>query len=186
MNQKRFQTLYALHWDSLISFAKEHLQDCQLAEDIVHDTFLFFAEHYLSLTASGKEQSYGNTHGSALYQVLSQFIQQANQKTEQALLAYEENWSGSTSKDKTSDTLLFSFYSQNYVKDHYYNEHTKQVLSLLPKHEREPLILSTVYHLSSAEIGRVLSIKPATVRKRIERAKLHFQERYVCHSYATS
>jgi RNA polymerase sigma-70 factor (ECF subfamily) len=53
----------------------------------------------------------------------------------------------------------------------------ERLISSLPKELRDPLTLSTVEELTSAEIGEVLGIPEGSVRERVSRARTMLTEK---------
>lgn len=168
MNQKRLEVLYELHYDSLLSFAKNHLLNPEYAEDFVQDTFLIFIEYQedLSLSPSPSLQS-----------ILSTLIYK-NNRNYMENMPYEDDFFEQP-LNTPEKNLLQSAYSHEETR-----QQNQEVLSdafaMLSQKDQWLLHTSVIEQETSTSIARKLSIQGNAARKRIERSKKRLARLYHC------
>ena len=166
MNQKRLEVLYTLHYDALLSFAKDHLLNPEYAEDFVQETFLIFFEH---------QENFSVSPSPSLHSILSTLIYQ-NNRNYMEHTPYEDDFFEQPT-DTPEKSLLHSAYSQARTR-----QQNREVLSdafaMLSEKDQWILHSSLIEEETSISIARKLSIQGNAARKRIERSKKRLARLY--------
>lgn len=166
MNQQRMQVLFELHYDSLLSFANNHLTNPELSEDFVQETFLIFMERS---RLTDHQSSY------SLQSILTSLIYEYHQ-TKEDVVVYEDNIFEQIA-DCSSKKLLQRSYDHTFAQQEKYNTLLEAIKHLKPE-DQTILYLSVFEEESAANIGRRLGIHSATVRKRLQRMKQRLANTY--------
>lgn len=159
MNQQRIQVLYELHYDSLLSFANNHLSNPELSKDFVQETFLIFIERS---RLTDQQSSY------SLHSILTSLIYEYHQ-TQEEFVVYEDNIFEQIT-DCSSKKLLQHSYHHIRAKQEKYHALLDAIRQLKPE-DQTILRLSIFEGESAATIGKQLDLNGATVRKRLQRMK---------------
>ncbi len=159
MKQQRMQVLYKLHYDSLLSFANNHLSNPELSKDFVQETFLIFMER-------SRLTDYQSSY--SLQSILTSLIYEHHQTQEEFIL-YEDNIFEQIA-DCSSKKLLQSSYQHTHTKHEKYHALLDAIKQLTPQDQRI-IQLSIFEEENAATIGKQLHLKSATVRKRLQRMK---------------
>lgn len=165
MNQKRFTAIYQLYFDSLLSFANNHINDSYLAEDIVQDLFLSLWEQNFSEAVCIEQFLF-----SSLYSRITDYLRQDFQNT-----SCFHDFSD-YSKNPIPSVLQLLYRNQNFffLKEQLYDR-----MAQLPKEEQTILSLFYTEGKNAKEIATILSLKHATVRKRLERSKFRLRQQFL-------
>lgn len=178
MDQKRFCALYQLHYDTLLSFSFTHLKDPQLAEDVVQDTFLIFSERYLICQDTKQCHISYSQRSTHLFSILKKHIQKANQNANQNAISYEEDFfSPDLEFSQPEHHPFYQYNVQNYSKSLHPNKISETISKLSPT-ETSPFLLYYMQSYDTTQISQKLSISPEAVRKRLQRAREHFEALY--------
>lgn len=159
MNQQRMQVLYELHYDSLLSFANNHLSNPELSKDFVQETFLIFIER-------SRLADYQSSY--SLQSILTSLIYEHHQ-TQEEFVVYEDNIFEQID-DCSSKKLLQHSYNHAYIKQEKYHALLDAIKQLKPE-DQTIIQLSVFEEENAANIGRRLDLNGATVRKRLQRVK---------------
>lgn len=159
MKQQRMQVLYELHYDSLLSFANNHLSDPELSKDFVQETFLIFMER-------NRLASYQSSY--SLQSILTSLIYEYHQ-TKEEFIVYEDNIFEQLA-DCECKELLQRSYHHTYTKNQKYEALLDAIKQLKP--EDQKIIQLSVFEEENATIiGKQMDLNSATVRKRLQRIK---------------
>lgn len=162
MNQKRFTTIYQLYFDSLLSFAKNHVKDSYLAEDIVQELFLLLLEEKYCEDVCIEHFLFSN-----LYSLINNQLNQ-----EQSDPDHLHDFLEHPRESFPSVLQILSQHQMSIQK----NELLMDSLAQLPEEEQTILSLFYMEGKNAKEIGNILSIRHATIRKRLERSKLRLRQ----------
>lgn len=166
MNQKRFEAIYRLYYEDLLSFANYQVSDFHQAEDLVQDTFLFFFEQGMTDVPS-IEQS--------LYSILTSLLERSLQRPVPELSFTDDIFEPQT--DSSAISFLFQTLFQNQIEQNK-NKLLQESIEQLSLADRALLTLYYLDEKSAKEIGILLSLSHCTVRKRLERIKKKLQQLY--------
>ena len=167
MNQKRFEAVYRLHYEDLLSFAKNHVSDPYLAEDLVHETFLFFLEHGMN------NASYRNI---SLYSTLISLIETTLEQSSRYLSFDDDAFTNS--EISWFSSFLFQLFTKQQM-DQKTIERLKPLFLELSKEEQQLLTLYYFEDKNAKEISEVISLNHNTIRKKLERSKKKLREMYL-------
>lgn len=167
MNQQRMQVLFELHYDSLLSFANNHLTNPELSEDFVQETFLIFLERS---RLTDHQSSY------SLQSILTSLIYEYHQ-TKEDVVVYEDNIFEDIA-DCSSKKLLQRSYDHTYTRQEKYYA-LLEAIKHLKTEDQTILQLSVFEEETSTNIGRRLGINGAAVRKRLQRIKKRLADSYL-------
>lgn len=154
IKQASFEQLYYAHRDLMRHVAYEVLHDSALAEDAVHEAFLRIAQnfHKMDDPLSHKTKAF------VVIIVKNQAINLYNKRKHRAEFAWQD-WEEPEDPSTQEEG--------NRVLD---------AIKRLPEMYAHALTLEFVYGYSEKECAKLLSIKPATFRKRIERGRTMLAE----------
>jgi RNA polymerase sigma-70 factor (ECF subfamily) len=149
----RYESLYRNYYKAIRHTAQTILRDPYLAEDAAQQTFLrllMYKKHLLRLK-QGEEWLYMKA---VLRNVCFQILE-------------ERRYASSSVMQEQLDRQLYV----RAAEDDYMSAQLEAVLGDLPEKYGEPLKLHYLEMYSYEEIGKLLGVRPATVRKRAERGK---------------
>ena len=167
MNQKRFEAIYRLYYEELLSFAKNHVSDPYLAEDMVQETFLFFFEHGMN-NASCKNN--------LLYSTLISILKDTCKYSISELSSDDVTFTNSENSQYIS-SLFQTFIQQQLVQKNF--EKIEPLILQLPTDEQQLLMLYYFEKKNAKEISNQVSISHGTVRKKLDRSKKKLREMYL-------
>lgn len=166
MNQQRIQVLYELHYDSLLSFANNHLSNPELSKDFVQETFLIFIERS---HLTDQQSSY------SLHSILTSLIYEYHQ-TQEKFVVYEDNIFEQITAC-SSKKLLHQSYNHTQAKQEKYHTLLEAIQQLKP--EDQIILRLSIEGESAANIGKQLNLNGFTVRKRLQRMKQRVVNTYL-------
>lgn len=167
MNQKRFEAVYRLHYEDLLSFAKNHVLDPYQAEDLVQETFLFFLEHGI------KNVSYKDD---LLYSTLISLLEHTLEKPTRFLSFDNDAFTNS------EISWFSSFLFQNFTKQQTEEKTIEKLKNLFSKLSTEEQQLLRLYYFedkTAKEISEIIPLSHDTIRKKLERSKKKLREIYL-------
>ena len=167
MNQKRFEAIYRLHYEELLSFAKNHVSDSYQAEDLVQETFLFFLEHGMNTVLCKNDSLY-----SILISLLKTTLEQPFR-----LLSFDDD-AFTNSEISWFSSSLFQIFSKQQM-EHKTLEKLKTLFLELSIEVQQLLSLYYFDEKNAKEISQVLSLKHDTIRKKLERSKKKLKQLYL-------
>lgn len=159
--QEKFTVLY-YEWRKLMLLnANSILHDEQLSEDAVQDAFFYIAKNI---------QKIGDPHSLSTKSYLllvtgscaKKILRARKEVVNEDLIEFYDV------DESTAEEAFFEAYDVDVLKE--------AVMSL-PEDYRTPLLLKYSGGCKSAEIAGIMGLKPATVRKRLERAKNMLREK---------
>ena len=159
MKQQRIQVLYELHYDSLLSFANNHLSDPELSKDFVQETFLIFMER-------NRLADYQSSY--SLQSILTSLIYEYH-RTQEEFVAYEDNIFEQIA-NCSSKALLQRSYNHMYTDEKKYHTLLDAIKQLKPE-DQKIIQLSVFEEENATTIGKQLDLNSAAVRKRLQRIK---------------
>ena len=139
-----FAKLYTLYNDRLYRYAFYKLGSKPDAMDAVSDCI---CEAYKNISTLKKPEAFSAWIFRILYRTCSRYIKEQAQSREQSEL--DENTASYT--------------------DNFQRTELSEALSLLSEEEKDIVLLSTVAGYKSREIGKILRLKPSTVRSKLSR-----------------
>jgi len=148
-----FEKLFKRYYQPLVNFAYRYVQDAQLAEDIIHDVFVYLwnERERLDFTINIKTYLYNAVKNRSLKQLSKKAVKQ-HQGLE---IVLEEQG------DDTPETLLMSKELQ---------ESISAAINELPEKRREIFCMNRFDQLTYAEIASILNISVKTVETQMSRA----------------
>lgn len=167
MNQKRFEAIYRLYYEDLLSFAKHQVSDFYLAEDLVQDAFLFFFEQGMTDVPSVEQ---------TLYSILISLLERNLQRPVFELSFIDDILEHPN--DYSSVSFLFQNFSQNQMEQNK-NKLLQESIEELSFADRTLLTLYYLEEKNAKEIGILFSISHCAVRKRLERIKKKLLQIYL-------
>ncbi len=165
-----FTTLYLNYKNMMFGIAQNILQDSGLAEDAVNTAFLSIINHF-EFTKTRDEEK---IKGYIIVVVQNAAKQIHNKQKKYSFIKktdceydcdYENNFFAKASKidDNFDDKIDY-----NFVLD---------AIKEMPSIYSDVLLLRFYHGCNSKEVGKILGISEATVRKRVERARMILKEK---------
>ncbi len=169
MMQQRLQTLYELHYETLLSFATISLQNSHVAEDIVQETFLLFMEQEDKQIATRKKRP--------LFSIFFFLLDREKSNDATYIIPYNDNLLSLT-EEGISSTALSHFYQHREITKEKY-ETLLSSLHFLSKQEQLLFIHVFIKKKEMHELISFYNIPSSTIRKRIERCRKHLKQIYL-------
>ncbi|MGN0522411.1 MAG: RNA polymerase sigma factor [Eubacterium sp.] len=146
-SKTRFQELYDRYKSLVMWISLKKLDDEQIAEDCVQETFLYIAKHFDKIGEV-------NTPETKCYvSTIAQGIAISRYRKEKIIRYFNSN----------TDIVPFG------STDNVYGEvELSSIIDMLPDEDRNMLYLKYVFGYKSSEIAQVYNISDALVRKRLE------------------
>ena len=161
-----FERLFKRFYQPLVNFAYRYVQDEQLAEDIIHDVFVYLWDkrERLDFTINIKSYLYNAVKNRSL-KYLSKKTVASSDKALEIILGTDAN---------TPETILINKELQ---------ESITTAINELPEKRREIFCMNRFDHLTYAEIATILNISIKTVETQMSRA-LKFLRDHLSHIFA--
>ena len=156
-DKNKFEQLYMKYRRLMFYIANQILKDEYLAEDAVHSTFLKLIDNLDKID----EVDCHKTKSFIVIMVRNHSINMYNQRKRRKLIPFEG---------------LEAIYSVNDDIDISELGTIEGAILKLPDIYRDVMILKYVHELSNTEIALQLDITEATIRKRLERARIKIKE----------
>lgn len=148
-----FELLYFRHRDWAVNLAFRFTADRELALDVLQDAFVYFARKFPGFTLTCELRTF-------LYPVIKNRSLNVRMKAKR----YE------------SGEDLFPFLQAPATKEEASNEGLLAVLSTLPEHHQEVLLLRFVDGMALSEIASALDLPLGTVKSRLHNALTNLRE----------
>lgn len=167
MNHKRFEAIYQLHYEDLLSFAKNHVSDSYQAEDLVQETFLFFLEHGMN-NASCRNNSLYSTLISLAKSTLNQPA---------CFLSFDDDAFTNSENLYYTSSLFQAFTKQQSIQNNF--DTLQMLVPQLPDEEQQIFTLFYFEGKNAKEISEIIPLSHDTIRKKLERSKKKLKEIYL-------
>ncbi len=152
--KERFRKLYEKYNRLVMWISYQKLNDNQLAEDCVQETFLYLAKNF------GKIGDVDSKETKCYVSTIAQGIAISRYKKEQKIINYDESSISVPSlKMNEYDKIELSY-----------------IVDTLPDEDKNLLYLKYVFGYKSSEISKLYGISDALVRKRLERIRNQLKE----------
>jgi RNA polymerase sigma-70 factor, ECF subfamily len=161
--EKMIEKIITANDKSLKFFAYKHVRDWELVNDIMQEVYLKVFNNIDTLNDSSAIQSW-------LYSIT------ANQCKDYLRSKYFRTTF--LTDDFEVITQNNNKLVENEVLEKWDNIQLKKVVSSLPKHYRDPLVLKYFYHYTYIEISYKLNISIQCLKSRIHRAKKMVKDNY--------
>ncbi len=156
--QEQFEAVYLAHRHTMFYVAKGVLHDDALAEDAVQEAFLRVLKNFHKIDAANCHKTRG-------------FLVVIVKNVALTMLAQRQKRGEVWLMDETHDPAA----GQMDVGEG--AEHIVSLLRALPETYAHVMLLRYVHEMTEADCAALLEIKPATVRKRLERGRALLQQR---------
>jgi len=156
-DKRKFEQLYLLYYGHMLRVAQKILQDEQLAEDAVHQTFLRFIN---DMTKIG-DISCHQTRNYAVIKVRGIALNMLRARRKIIEMPFDE-----LVEDMETDG-----YMEDEMSDEISEEELRAMLAQLPPIHRDVLYLMYFEDMSVRDIARHLNLSESAVKKRLERAR---------------
>lgn len=158
--------LFRLYGDDIFGLGLKMCGNRADAEDLVQETFLRALRDWGRYRGEASASTW-------LYTIAVRTCRRRYRRRAGEPKALESLSRGLASRDESEDVAAPGNDPLDDAIDHEKREKIQRALSRLPLHYRLPLALKELTDFSVDEIAELLDLKPATVRSRVHRARLH-------------
>lgn len=157
-----FETIYNLYWKKLYSICYKHIEDVDIAKDLVQDIFISLWERQKKLVINDSLEKY--LVKAAKFKVFEYIRNKVGHESKLETLSYFQN------QDQASSSLELVEYKE-------LQEKVNAAISLLPDHCKNIFLQSRIKGLKNKEIAQELQITERTVEYHITKALSHLRIR---------
>lgn len=161
-DKERFIYCYTEYRNLMYQLAYERLQDSQLAEDAVHDAFLYVALNFHKIHDETSPQS-----RSYICLVTRSKANRIAEKQKKYLLTDELDNYDYSEEDQSIEDDAFDKYEKDMLA---------KAINQLNEKYKIPIMLKCIYNYKSKEIAELMGLTDAAVRRRVYLGKKKLRE----------